>query len=133
MGRILTIRLTVATYDESEVFRAWPKLCSLAWPGQGEVANGVWRRTVLPAALQAPQGVPRQQCGVLELAGALADQARFGAWLPAQKEQLRDGLALLAAAGEALETALGDWQAQAAHKASNAMEDTLDDMERVLE
>lgn len=133
MGRILTIRLTAATYDENEVFQTWPKLCSLAWPGKGEVANGVWRRTVLPAALQAPQGTPRQRGGVLELAGALSDQARFGAWLPAQKEQLRDGLARLAAAGEELEIALADWQGQAAHKASNALEDALDDMERVLE
>ena len=133
MGRILTIRLTALTHNEAEVFSTWPKMCALAWPGQGEIVNGSWRRSVVPVALQPPQGVETRKSGVVELADALADQERFGAWLPDQKELLHEALTRLAAARKELEAALADWKPQEAHKASIAMEDALDDMERVLE
>ncbi len=132
MGRILTIRVSAVTFDQSEVFRAWPRLCALSWPGQGEVEDGEWKRIVLPPAIGPSLGAEKPRFGVLELAAALADQARFGDWLSGKKELLRDGLGRLAKAGEDLEAALSDWKPSDAHKASNAMEDALDDMEKLL-
>ena len=53
MGRILTVRVSAVTYDDGEVFRAWPDLCALAWPGQGEVSGRAWVPHIVSAALAA--------------------------------------------------------------------------------
>ncbi|MDR3073883.1 MAG: hypothetical protein LBV01_04035 [Deltaproteobacteria bacterium] len=131
MGRVLTIRLHAGTYDEEDVFRSWPELCALAWPGKGEVTRGGWeKRPEPPAAIAAPEPVRR---GVLELAHSLGEEFRFGGWETAVQNRLRAGMDELDRAVLQLETALGDWRPQAADAAAYAIEDALDKLERELE
>lgn len=131
MGKILTIRLSAVTYNEEEVFRAWPRLCSLAWPGKGEISAQGWRPsvTLFPPPLAATQ----PNYGVLTLAKVLLEEQRFGSW-PSELIRLLDpAIGGLAAAVNKLEDALANWQPQAANTETNAIEDALDTMERVLE
>ena len=132
MGGILTIRVSAVTYDEGEVFRAWPDLCALAWPGKGEVSGRVWVPAVLPGALAAPLAADPVRRGVVELAQALVEEAQLGPWTDALRQSMRDHVADLEKQLGALEKALGDWQPQAAHAAAGALEDILDEMERTV-
>ncbi len=130
MSGILSIRLSAVTYDEGEVFRTWPQLCALAWPGKGELSGGVWKLNSIPAALAPPVAAEPVRRGVVELAQALAEEVRFGDWPDARKKALAGGAADLEKRLAALEKALGDWQPQAAHAACAALEDILSEMER---
>ncbi len=132
MGRILAIRLSAVTYDEAEVFRAWPSLCALAWPGVGEMRGGEWKPAAVSAALAAPVAAQPARRGVVELARALAEEAALGDWPDARKKALENDLNALEKQLGALEKALGDWQPQAAHAASTALEDILDGIERLI-
>ncbi|CAK7037009.1 MAG: hypothetical protein DELT_00609 [Desulfovibrio sp.] len=130
MGRVLSIRLSAVTYNEEDVFRAWPGLCALAWPGAGEVANGVWKPQAKAFAAPVPAAPVRR--GVVELAHALVEEFTLGDMAAAVKEKLRDKMAELQNAAAKLETALGDWKPQDANTATNAIEDALDKLERSL-
>ncbi len=131
MGRILTIRVSAVTHDEAEVFRTWPRLCALAWPGQGEAAGGAWKPHCPPAVLAAPVAAEPWRRGVMELSRALCDEARFGDWPEDLRQRMDAGIAGLEKRADALEAALADWQPKAAHAASTAMEDILDELERL--
>ena len=130
MGRILTIRLSAVTFAEDDVAKTWPKLCLLAWPGQGEMRSGAWVRTLLPPKLAASVAVPRTAYGVRELAEALLEESRFGNWSVVTAQSLSEFLPNIEKSIAALETALGDWQPGAAIAASDALEDALDALER---
>lgn len=112
MGRILQIRVTAWTYDEDEVTRAWPRLTSLVWAERDRWAAAGARR------------------GVLELAGALPDAARFGDWPEATRQALKDGIDQVYGLSVRLETALADWQPSVANKLSDELEDALTALEK---
>jgi len=112
MGAFLQIRVSAATYDPAEVEKAWPKLCKIAWPPSGTPESG--------------------EIGVLRLADALYDQARFGD-LPAEtKEKLAPGAEKAAALKERLEQALGDRDPKTADALSYQIEDALKELEKAV-
>ncbi|MDL2210858.1 formin-like protein 18 [Desulfovibrio sp. OttesenSCG-928-O18] len=130
MGRVLTIRLSAVTYNEEDVFRSWPNLCALAWPGKGDLAGGGWRPKA--GAFAPPVAAEPVRRGVLELAHDLSEEFTFGDWDAELKDRAGNGMADLKKAVADLEKALADWQPQAANAASNDMEDALDKLQRQL-
>ncbi len=129
---ILRIRVSTTTDSVEAVFRAWPDLCALAWPGRGEVYAGTWRPESGPAALAPPIAPALPSYGVRELAEALLEQADFGEWPEKTAKQLEPGLKSLYAAQQRLENALADWRPQEALQAAHALEDALDTMQDAL-
>lgn len=111
MGKILQIRVTSWTYDEDEVNRAWPRLTGLVW-----ARRDTW----------APAGARH---GVLELAKALPDAARFGHWPESTRQALKDGIATVYDLSVRLEAALADWQPALANRLSDELEDALSGLE----
>lgn len=111
MGRILQIRVTAWTYDEDEVNRAWPRLTALVWAERDR-----W----------VPAGARH---GVLELAKALPDAARFGHWPESTRQALRDGIDKAYGLSIRLEAALADWQPSLANRLSDELEDALTSLE----
>ena len=130
MGRVLTIRLSAVTYREEDVFRTWPHLCDLAWPGKGQIFSSGWKPN--PGVFAPPVAADPVRRGVVELANALLEESRLGDWVNAAKNSLQSELADLEKALRQLETALADWQPQVANSASNAVEDSLDALEEKL-
>ena len=130
MGRILSIRLSATTYKEEDVAKTWPKLCSLAWPGLGTLRPGEWTRTNESAMLGSSVAAVSRAFGVRELVDSLLEQGRFGNWKHETAKSLEALLPKLEKSMDALDTALGDWQPGAANTASDAVEDTLDIMEK---
>ena len=130
MGRVLTVRLSVATYNEEDVCRSWPNLCALAWPGKGQVYRDGWKPT--PEAFAPPVKADPVRRGVMELVHGLLEEFRLGDWDKDMKSRLRDGLDGLEKAAATLEKALADWQPQAANAATNMIEDSLDSLEESL-
>lgn len=130
MGRILTVRLSAVTYNDEDVFRTWPALCALAWPGQGETRSGVWR----PSAPSFGGPVPpeKKTRGVPDLVRDLLEEARFGNWEAGLQDRLKQELADLGTVLAALDKALEDWQPQAANKATDSLEDILDKLEKIV-
>lgn len=133
MGRILSIRLSASTYNTDDVFRAWPHLCSLAWPGRGELVGAAWRPSSVSGALAPPIAVNEARFGVLDLVRDLMEEFRFGDWDDETKKLLESGMDDLHAAETALVNALADWQPQSANRATDDIEDALDKLERVLD
>lgn len=118
------------TVNEQAVFSAWPILCDLAWPDQGELEGDTWVPKTLSPALAPPISAENTRRGVQELADALLEQAHFGNWPDSLKETLAAGIGRLEKASAELADALGDWQGQQAVKAAAALEDALDDMQQ---
>jgi len=110
MGKFLQIRVSAETFDPSEVEKAYPNLCKLAWPPQGAPENGA--------------------AGVLELVDALWDQVRFGDAPDALKEKLKPGAEKLAQTKELLENALADRDPRAADALSYRIEDALKELDK---
>ena len=123
MGRILFIRVSADSYDEEAVPRAWPRLCALAWPNEGD--------RFAPQARQEEAGKsPRRERGVLALVDTLVEQARFAdAGEPALPEKMAQRLEHLR---ERLDAALGDRDVPTAHGLTNELEDALDDAEKMI-
>lgn len=132
MGRILSIRLSAVTFNTEDVFRAWPHLCFLAWPGKGDISGGSWKPKAVPATLVPPVAAEPPRYGVRELAHELLEEFRFGEWDAKLKDAAKDGMEALDKACEALDSALADWKPQIANTASDAIEDALDKLEREL-
>lgn len=130
MGRVLTIRLHAVTHSEEDVFRAWPELCALAWPGKGEVTGGGWRPK--PGGFAPPVMAEPEWRGVLELIRDLHEEFEFGDWDAGLRARVKEGMDELRRAGASLEKALEDWRPQAANAASDDIEDALDTLRRVL-
>lgn len=127
MGRVLTVRVSVTTYNEEDVFRSWPNLCALAWPGKGEVYRDGWKPK--PVTFPPPVAADPVRHGVVELVRGLLEEFRLGDWGKDVKARLEAGLGDLEKALAALESALADWQPQAANTATNIIEDCLDALE----
>lgn len=132
MSPLLSIRLSATTPDEAAVFRAWPELCELAWPGLGEIRGGSWEPKTAPAALRPPLGEEPHRFGVRELAEALSEQAHFGSWPEEKQQELAPSLENVEKARQDLDNALADWEPQGAVKAAAALEDALGDMQDLL-
>ncbi|MDR2696136.1 MAG: hypothetical protein LBC79_07145 [Deltaproteobacteria bacterium] len=107
MGKILQIRVSAWTYDESEAERAWPRLTELAF------------------------SVPltHHRRGVLEMVAALDDGLRFMDWPAPLKGSLAPGLKRAIAIRDQLEGALADWDPRRANKLTDELEDALDAVE----
>ena len=107
MGKILQIRVSAWTYDETEVEEAWPRLAELAF------------------------SVPlkHHKRGVLEMVTALDDGLRFMNWPAPLKDSIAPGLKRVVAIKDQLEGALADWDPRRANKLSHDLEDTLDAVE----
>ncbi len=104
MGRILTVRLSVTTYREEDVFRAWPHVCALAWPGKGEIVQGGWRMN--PETFAPPvQAVPVRR-GVVELVQSILEESRLGGWDTNLAKRLKTTLDDLEKSAARLEAAL---------------------------
>ena len=110
MGRFLQIRLTAGTFDPEESARRWPRLVALAWP--------------------VGRPGPRPEPGVVELAEALHEQYHFGEWDSGLKQDLGSAVEGVFAVRKTLEEALADWRPKDADKASYALEDALDELEK---
>lgn len=128
MGRVLTVRLSAVTYSEEDVYKTWPSLCALAWPGQGETRSGAWRPCA--PAFVGPVAPEKRTRGVVDLAHDLLEESRFGDWEPGLKNLLEQHLADLAAARSVLDKALEDWQPREANRATDMIEDVLDKLEK---
>lgn len=114
MGRVLQIRVTAWTYDEDEVTRTWPRLTALVWPESEK-----W-------------SPPGQRHGVMDLAKALPDAARFGDWPEAVRHALRDGVEETTLLAEKLEAALADWRPSEANALSDRLEEALTALENAI-
>lgn len=114
MGKILQIRVSAWTYDEDEVSCAWPRLTALVWP-----ERDAW----------APAG---SKHGVMELAKALPDVARFGNWSEATRQALKQGIDTAYALSGKIDTALADWQPALANSLSDQLEDALTALEKLV-
>lgn len=130
MGRVLTVRLSVTTYSEEDVFRSWPHLCALAWPGKGRIFQDGWKPD--HEVFAPPVKAEPVRRGVMELVQGLLEEFRLGDWDKNSKNSLAAGLRELEKKSAKLETALADWQPQAANTATNELEDTLDSLEETL-
>ncbi len=111
MGRFLQIRVMAYTYDENEVARTWPKLCSLAFPET------------------SPSPVMSGKKGVLELVDSLVDQIRFDMVEPSVQKVLTQGVDRAKELKDQLEQALADWNPQKANTLSDGLEEILDELE----
>ncbi|WP_457571232.1 hypothetical protein [Desulfovulcanus sp.] len=113
MGRVLQIRVMAYTFSEKEVEDTWPGLFNIAF-GKEKLS-----------------GTARVK-GVLELVDALNDQVRFGELDKKTIEALAPGLDKVLSIKKQLEQALADWQPQMANELSLALEDELDELEKVF-
>ncbi|NCD26087.1 MAG: formin-like protein 18 [Deltaproteobacteria bacterium] len=111
MGRVLQVRVSAFTYSEDDVRKAWPVL---------------WRW----AFEETKPGFPHEMKGVLELVRALEDLYRFGDIPSALREVLEKDLPRAVRGVEALEQELGNWNARGANTATDAIEDSLTELEK---
>lgn len=112
MGKILQIRVMAYTYDETEVVRAWPKLCALAFPD----------------TYPAPAEHTRK--GVGELVDSLTDQIRFDMVDESVKNLLKTGTQAVHALKQQMDQALADWNPREANRLSDDIEQALDELEK---
>ena len=130
MGRILSVRVSAATYNEDDVFRTWPRLCSLAWPGKGRIWPDGWKLD--PVSFASPVASDPVRRGAVELVQGILEEFRLGDWDAAITAQVQDEMKNLAVSMGKLDQALGDWQPQAANAVTNEIEDSLDSLEEKL-
>jgi len=130
VGRVLTVRVSVTTYREEDVFRSWPHVCDLAWPGKGQVYQDGWKPN--PAMFASPVFAGVERRGVVELAQGMLEEFRLGGWNAATIARVKDEITRLAALMTGLDQALGDWQPQTANTVTNKIEDCLDSLEEKL-
>ena len=114
MGKILQIRVSAWTYNEDDVPRVWPRLCSAVWPQLDK-----W----------APVGGKR---GVMELAAALPDVVRFGGWPEELKTRIADAVQAVEKNRTGLEQALADWKPEEANRYSDTLEEALTALEKLM-
>ena len=124
MGRLLFIRVSAVTYDEQAMYKAWPNLCALGW---GEGSSPLTQYAPTPTVLATVK-----QRGVVELATVLCDLLQFGDIPDTITSALGDLPHKCKAELGALEEALGNRDVAVAHNVTNALEDTLDNMEKLI-
>jgi hypothetical protein len=124
VSRVLFLRVSAQTYDEGDVPKNWPMLYMTVWP-DSELAG------VKSPAKLARNLLPAREHGVLELASALADFVRYGD-APDRAAFLKSGAEKLEGLRGELDAALGNRDVRSARKLCDAIEETLDDMEKTL-
>ena len=125
MGRLLFIRVSAVTYDETKVPKVWPDLASLVWPDP-------YGREAGSPAVPVQQVMGPLERGVMELASGLADLVRLGGLDATRKKALEPHAQKLAGLLTAMEKALGNRDAQTAYTLTDAIEETLDAAEESL-
>jgi hypothetical protein len=124
MSRVLFLRVRAETYDENDVPKNWPMLYMLIWPDR-ELA-----KVKSPAKL-ARELLPAREHGVLELAEGIEVLARFGD-VPDRAPFLHSGGEKLGALLGELAEALGNRDVRSARRLCDAVEETLDELEKLL-
>lgn len=124
MGRILFIRVKAETYDEKSVLETWPKLYALAWPDAGADSFDSPRK-ITRSLMPAPER------GVLQLVDALVECVRFKGGPEAACKALRSSADILERLRSELDAALGNRDVQTASRLTNAIEDALDEAEKI--
>jgi hypothetical protein len=109
MGRLLQVRVSVWTYNEDDVRKAWPSLWKLAW--------------------QDSSAIPKK--GVMELADAVFDAVKAGLIPDEQAKALRKDADKADELRQAIEKALSDRKPSEADKLTYSLEDTLDTLEDI--
>jgi len=123
MGRILFIRVSAETYDDKEVLRAWPKLYAMVWPD-------AWTDSSDSPAKITRDLLPDARRGALQLIDAFVEHVHFGNMPAAARKALGGSAEILERLRADLNEALGNRDAQAASRLTNAIEDALDDAEK---
>lgn len=109
MAKNLIVRVSAQTWDPAEVEKRWPALCRMGFSP--------------PVLFESPRGV-------LELVENLADRLEMGV-LPEEEAKLSAEHIRRAAGFKAqLEAELAEWNAKAASKLTDDIEEALDDAER---
>ena len=121
MGKHLFIRVSAHTFDEQKVQKAWPTLYEMAWPDV--------YKTPEKKAVETFAG--KRNKGVLELVSAVHEAVVFGKCLDSKDAVtlspiLTKSMLLL----QSLEEALASRDVPLAHKLTNEIEDTLDELEK---
>ena len=124
VSRVLFLRVCAQTYDEGDVPKNWPMLYMTVWP-DSELAG------VKSPAKLARNLFPAREHGVLELADALVDFVRYGD-APEHAALLKSGAEKLEGLREELDAVLGNRNVRDAQKLCDAIEETLNDMEKAL-
>lgn len=125
MGRNLFIRVSAVTYDEKAVPKAWPTLYAAVWPDPGMAGAGS------PARL-ARNLVPASERGVLELVDAFVEYIHFGDLPKEKRDTLKEAAAMLEKLRGQMGEALGNRDVPTASGLTNAIEDALDQTERLM-
>lgn len=108
MGKVLQIRVVAVTWDEERIEDYWPRISRLAFSVPIKLANH----------------------GVLEMVRALHEGMQFEKWPEERKAALGPGIEKCEEIRKELERALADWDPKKANELSNALEDSLDKLER---
>ncbi len=114
MGDILLIRVSVSTYDESDVKKRYPLLSRMVWPVQDKF---------IPAA---------QQFGLLELITTLSESLEFAKWSDKTKDLLRPHVLELVDRQKKLNEYILSWQPKEANALSFEIEENLDRIEKLI-
>ncbi len=120
MGKVLQVRVWASTYRDEDVEKAWPLLVALVWP----------EPFVRPVAGDILG--PADRRGVLELVQALDDGLRFAGWDAPVRDALADRVPAIVALRDKLDAALAEWDARAANRITDELEEALDQAEKVL-
>lgn len=110
MGKLLQVRVSVATHEPEKLAKIWPRLFALAWP-DGEPVYVV-------------------QQGVTQLIETLEDALRFADWPEYIRQEAAEGIGEAAQLRRELDKALADWDARKANSLSDAIEDCLSLLEK---
>ena len=113
MGRVLQVRVMAYTFSEKEVEDTWPGLFNMVF-GKDDFLKRARSK------------------GVLELVDALNDLIRFGDMDKKIEEALIPGVDRVLSLKKELEQALADWQPQKANELTFALEDELDELEKIF-
>ncbi len=111
MGRVLQVRVSAYTYDEDDVRKAWPLLWNWAFE-------------------ETRPGFPHEMKGVLELVRALDDLYQFGDIPQTLRDVLEKDLPRAVRGVETLGRELADWNPRGANTATDAIEDSLNELEK---
>ncbi len=111
MGKILTIRVSVTTYDEQDVIKAFPHLCALAWHKDDKH---------IPAS---------QVYGVLELIESLHQALQFAPWTEEAKNILGNDIKKIYLKKEELDNLILTRQIKEADALIYTIEESLQELE----
>lgn len=111
MGRVLQVRLYAYTYAEEDARSAWPTLWKIAFE-------------------ETKPGFPHDKKGVLELVRALDDLYQFGDIPGSFRKILEQDLSGVLGGVNELQRQLAEWNPQAANRATDLIEDRLNELEK---